>query len=59
MTFTSPLPPVSLPAVPLTQYTLEHAGRLAGKPAFIDGATGRTMTYAEFEDAVRRQASGC
>src|SRR3954451_17524651 len=58
MTFTSPLPPVSLPAVPLTPYTLERAGRLAGKAAFIDGATGRTVTYAEFDDAVRRQASG-
>ncbi len=58
MTFTSPLPSVSLPALPLTPYTLELAGRLAGKAAFIDGATGRTMTYGEFEDAVRRQAGG-
>src|SRR6185295_19820432 len=58
MTFTSPLPSVSFPALPLTPYTLERAGRLAGKAAFIDGATGRTTTYAEFEDAVRRQASG-
>lgn len=58
MTFASPLPPVSLPAVPLTPYTLERAGQLAGKAAFIDGATGRTVTYSEFEDAVRRQASG-
>jgi acyl-CoA synthetase (AMP-forming)/AMP-acid ligase II len=58
MTFTSPLPSVSLPASPLTPYTLERAGHLAGKAAFIDGATGRTMTYGEFEDAVRRQAAG-
>ena len=58
MTFTSPLPPVSLPTSPLTPYTLERAGQLAGKTAFIDGATGRTMTYGEFEDAVRRQAGG-
>jgi acyl-CoA synthetase (AMP-forming)/AMP-acid ligase II len=58
MTFTSPLPSVSVPAMPLTPYTLERAGQLAGKTAFIDGATGRTMTYAEFEDAVRRQAGG-
>ncbi len=58
MTFTSPLPPVSLPDLPLTPYTLERAGQLAGKAAFIDGATGRTMTYGEFEDAVRRQAGG-
>ena len=58
MTFTSPLPSVSLPASPLTPYILERAGQLAGKAAFIDGATGRTMTYGEFEDAVRRQAGG-
>jgi acyl-CoA synthetase (AMP-forming)/AMP-acid ligase II len=58
MTFTSPLPSVSVPAVPLTPYTLERAGQFAEKTAFIDGATGRTMTYAEFEEAVRRQAGG-
>ena len=58
MTFTSPLPSISLPALPLTPYILERAGRLADKAAFIDGVTGRTMTYGEFEDAVRRQAGG-
>ena len=31
---------------------------MADKAAFIDGATGRTMTYGEFEVAVRRQAGG-
>jgi 4-coumarate--CoA ligase len=58
MTFASPLPPVSVPALPLTPYILERAGQLADKAAFIDGATGRTVTYGEFEDAVRRQAAG-
>ena len=58
MTFTSPLPSISVPDSPLTPYTLERAGRFGGKAAFIDGASGRTMTYAEFEDAVRRQAGG-
>ena len=58
MIFTSPLPPVRLPTAALTPYTLERAGEMAGKAAFIDGATGRTMTYGEFEDAVRRQAGG-
>jgi acyl-CoA synthetase (AMP-forming)/AMP-acid ligase II len=58
MTFTSPLPSVSLPALPLTPYILERAGRFADKVAFIDGVTGRTMTYGAFEDAVRRQAGG-
>jgi acyl-CoA synthetase (AMP-forming)/AMP-acid ligase II len=58
MTFTSPLPSVRIPASPLTPYTLGRAGRRAGKTAFIDGATGRTMTYGECEEAVRRQAGG-
>ena len=58
MTFPSTLPSVRFPAVPLTPYILEHAVRLAGEAAFIDGTSGRTMTYGEFEDAVRRQAGG-
>ena len=58
MTFASPLPSVSVPALPLTPYILQGAGRLADKAAFIDGVTGRTMTYGQFEDAVRRQAGG-
>jgi acyl-CoA synthetase (AMP-forming)/AMP-acid ligase II len=58
VTFTSPLPAVEIPASALTPYILERAGRLAHKAAFVDGATGRSMTYGEFEDAVRRQAGG-
>ena len=58
MTFASPLPSVSLPALPLTPYIFERAGGVADKAAFIDGVTGRTVTYSEFEDAVRRQAGG-
>ena len=58
MTFTSPLPSVSLPASPLTPYILERAGQSADKAAFVDGVTGQTMTYGDFEVAVRRQAGG-
>ena len=58
MTFTSPLPPVSLSATPLTPFILERARRFGDKPAFIDGPSGRVMTYRDFEDAVRRQAGG-
>ena len=58
MIFTSPLPSVSLPASPLTPYLLERARQLPDKTAFIDATSGRTMSYAEFEDAVRRQAGG-
>ena len=54
----SPLPDVEIPEVLLPGFVLRHAADLADKAAFIDGATGRTMTYGEFEDAVRRQAGG-
>ena len=56
MTFTSPLPAVVVPDTPLTPYILERAARYGDKVAFVDGPSGRTMTYAAFEDAVRRQA---
>ncbi len=58
MTFTSPLPPVNVRAVPLTLYIFERAGQLPDKAAFIDSATGLTMTYGEFEAAARLQAGG-
>jgi acyl-CoA synthetase (AMP-forming)/AMP-acid ligase II len=58
MTFSSPLPSVSIPLLPLTPYVLEGAGQLADKAAFVDGVTGRTMTYTEFGDVVRRHAGG-
>ena len=58
MIFTSPLPDVSIPDEPLTSFTLRRAAEHADKIAFIDGATGATLSYAEFEDAVRRQAGG-
>jgi 4-coumarate--CoA ligase len=52
------LPSISLPDSPVTPHVLETAGRMAGKAAFIDGTSGRTMTYGEFEAAVRGQAGG-
>jgi 4-coumarate--CoA ligase len=58
MPYTSPLPEVDIPHVPLTGYVLQRAGELADKPALIDGPTGRTLTYAQLETAVRSLASG-
>jgi hypothetical protein len=57
-TFTSPVPSFSLSSSPLTPHVLERGGGLGDKAAFIDGQTGRSLTYTEFEDAVRRQAAG-
>jgi 4-coumarate--CoA ligase len=58
MVFASPLPDVEIPDVPLTEYVLAHAARLGDKPALIDGASGRTLTYAGLAGAVRSLAGG-
>ena len=49
-------PPVTIPNVPITDYVLRHAVRLGDKPALIDGPTGRTLTYRQLADGVRRTA---
>src|SRR5262249_54055956 len=51
-------PSISIPEVPVTEYVLRHAARLGAKPALIDGPTGRTLTYRQLADGVRRAAAG-
>ena len=58
MIFTSPLPAITLPESPLTPFVLARAAELGDKTAFIEGPTGRTVSYRELDDAVRRQAGG-
>ena len=58
MIFHSPFPAISIPDVPLVPFVLEHARALGAKPALIDGASGRVLTYAELHDAVQRTAAG-
>ena len=58
MIFRSPYPDVAIPDVPLTPFILRHAERLANKPALIDGPSGRTLTYGQLADGVRRVAAG-
>src|SRR5688572_9523060 len=58
MIYRSPYPEVEIPDLPLTPFVLRHAERLATKPALIDGPSGRTLTYGELADGVRRVASG-
>jgi acyl-CoA synthetase (AMP-forming)/AMP-acid ligase II len=57
MIFRSPEPPLVLPEVPLTPFLLERAFERPDKPAFIDGSTGRTLTYRQWADSVRRAAA--
>ncbi len=58
MIHSSPLPDVEIPDRPLTEYILEGAVALGDKPALIDGPSGRTLTYAELDAAVRSLAGG-
>jgi acyl-CoA synthetase (AMP-forming)/AMP-acid ligase II len=54
----SPFPDVDIPEVSLTQFVLTRAEELGDKPAFIDGASGRTITYAQLPVSVREVAAG-
>jgi 4-coumarate--CoA ligase len=58
MVFTSPLPDVELPDVALSEYVLARCAELGDKPALIDGGSGRTITYAGLDLAVRSLAGG-
>src|SRR5260370_37382874 len=53
----SPFPDVTIPEVPLTQFVLQLAQELGDKPALIEGPTGRVITYAQLNDAVRHVAA--
>ena len=57
MIFRGPYPDVAIPEVSLTDFIFASARKFSEKTALIDGPTGRSMTYAEFEIAVRRVAS--
>jgi len=58
MIYRSPLPDVEIPDVPLTEYVLAGGAGQPDKPALIDGASGRVMTYGELEAAIRSLAGG-
>jgi non-ribosomal peptide synthetase component E (peptide arylation enzyme) len=51
-------PDVRIPDVPIAEYVLRHAGRLGDKPALIDGPTGRTLTYRQLAESVKRATAG-
>jgi acyl-CoA synthetase (AMP-forming)/AMP-acid ligase II len=58
MIYSSPLPDVEIPDLPLTAYVLAGAAGQADKPALIDGVSGRTLTYADLGRAVGSLAGG-
>src|ERR1700691_2954974 len=54
----APEPPIAIPEVALTPFLLESAAARADKAAFIDGPSGRTLTYRAWAAAVRQVAAG-
>jgi acyl-CoA synthetase (AMP-forming)/AMP-acid ligase II len=58
MIFRAPEPPLGVPDLPLTPFLLDRARERGDKPAFIDGPTGRTLTYEGWRRAVRSAARG-
>lgn len=58
MVFRSPLPPVIVPETTITGFVLAAVAAHPDKPALVDGPTGRTLTYAELDRAIRSLAGG-
>ena len=58
MIYRGPEPDVEIPDVDVTAYVLEHAAERAGKPALVDGPSGRTMSYGDLVESVRALAAG-
>ena len=57
MIFRGPYPDVAIPEVSITDFIFQTTGEFKDKPALIDGPSGRTLTYGQFEDAVRHTAA--
>jgi acyl-CoA synthetase (AMP-forming)/AMP-acid ligase II len=54
---TSRRAPIEIPNVPLTRFLLESAAGHADRPAFVEAASGRSLTHGQWADAVRRGAA--
>jgi acyl-CoA synthetase (AMP-forming)/AMP-acid ligase II len=58
MIYRGPRPDIEIPETHLTRFLLEGSSRWSDKPAFVDGPTGRTLTYGQWAEGVRRTARG-
>lgn len=54
----SAYPDVEIPDVSITEFVLARARQRGDKPAIVEGATGRTLTYGQLADLVPRVAAG-
>lgn len=57
MEFASRYPDVPIPDIPYHTLILQNAADIPDRPAFIDGPSGRTLTYRDVESGARRIAS--
>jgi len=57
MIFRSPYPSVAIPDASFSAYVFANLARWADRIAFIDGATGRTLTHRQVYDGARRVAA--
>ncbi len=57
MIFTSRLPDVEIPSTPYHTLVLRHAAEVPDQVAFIEGSTGRQVTYGQVAGGARRVAA--
>lgn len=58
MIYESAYPNIEVPSCSVTEHVLRHADRLSEKVAFIDGPTGRTVSYGQLRDQIKALAGG-
>ncbi len=56
--FHSPLAPVDIPEVHITEFVLRKSVEHPDQPAIIDGSTGATLSFAELASQIRSTAGG-
>ncbi|MBG01852.1 MAG: 4-coumarate--CoA ligase family protein [Acidimicrobiaceae bacterium] len=54
----SPYEDVEILEVPITEFVLRRADELSDKPAFIEGASGRVVTFGDLKELIHRFAGG-
>src|SRR2546428_8554698 len=58
MLFKSPHPDIAIPDIVVHRFVLARAAALGDKPALIDAASGRTLTYGQLAGGADRVAAG-
>src|SRR6059036_1609991 len=58
MLFKSPYPDIAIPDIVVHRFVLARAAALRDKPALIDAASGRTLTYGQLAGGADRVAAG-